>query len=131
MRSLGRAPETKWASVRVGVEAPDSIVQDEGLTVTVIVANVGEEPARDLRVVLSGRSLPWLVCQYVDPEECFLEASPRAVAAALGDLPPGGIRSVGFRFLVRRAGELRLAAHVTAANLEMPAKRPVECEVLP
>lgn len=131
IRALGPAPETKQASVRAGVEAPESIVQDEGLTVTVAVANEGQEAVRDLRVIVAGRSLPWLVCQYVTPEECFLDASPKAVSAALGDLPPGEIRTVAFRFLANRAGDLQLTAHVTGANLETPTKLPIECQVLP
>jgi hypothetical protein len=131
IRALGLAPEAKWASVRAGVEAPESVIQDEGLTITVAVVNEGKEAVRDLRVIVAGRSLPWLVCQYVTPEEFFLDASPKAVSAALGDLAPGEIRTVGFRFLANRAGDVQLAAHVTGANLETPTTLAIECQVLP
>jgi len=131
MRSLEPPAETQGASLRVAVDVPETVIQDEGLTISVIVANEGKAEARGVRVILAGRSVAGLICQYVTPEECFLDASPKSVAAALGDLPSGEMRQVSFQFLTTRAGDLKLAAHVTGANLETPKKLPIECQVLP
>jgi len=123
--------ETPSVTLRVVVDSPPSIIQDEPLQVTVMVANQGENPAQDVRVIISGRGIAYLVCQYVTPEECFLEATPKAVTAAFGDMAPGSMQSVAFRFLPTRACNLSLSAHVTAANTPLPAVSRIECQVLP
>jgi hypothetical protein len=106
---------------------------DRGLDVSVLVRNDAEHPARDVRIIILGRSMRHLTCQYVDPPECYAEAEgpPRSACAHLGDIESGGIRSVLFHFVAARAGELDLTAHVTAANLEGIEKLPIEGEIVP
>jgi len=125
------AGEPAPGPLRVAVESPSSVMKDEGLDITVLVANRSEQPARDVKVIISGRSVASLVCQYVSPEEAFLEATPKVVTAALGDMDASAIQSVAFRFLPNRAGNVALTVLVTAANLDTPNRTPVECEVLP
>ncbi len=131
--SVARRPagEPAPGPLRVAVESPASIMKDEGLDITVLVANRSEQPAREVKVIVSGKSVASLVFQYVTPEEAFLEATPKVVTAALGDMDASAIQSVAFRFLPSRAGNVVLTVVVTAANVDTPNRTPVECEVLP
>jgi hypothetical protein len=131
--SLLRGPPGEPAAsvLRVAVDSPSSIVEDEVLEITVLVSNLSKQPAREVKVIISGKSVASLVCQYVTPEEAFLEATPKVVTAALGDMDPGAIQSVTFRFLPRRSGNFELTVVVSAANLDIPNRTPVECQVLP
>jgi hypothetical protein len=124
-----RAPPP--ASLRTSVSAPATAFQEEGLEIKVLVRNEADQPAHDIRVILSGRSMRYLVCQAVDPAEAFEEATPQYVSAWLGDVEPGEIGAASFRFTSNTIGKLDLAAHITATNVSVPTKTPIECEVMP
>ncbi len=123
--------ETPTTSLHVSADAPSSVMQDEVLSVTVLVANQGGVTARDVMVTLTGRGMANLICQAVTPEECYWEATPKAASAALGDIEAGTIQSVSYRFLPAKPCLVSLTAHVTAANLQVPVLARVECRVLP
>ncbi len=123
--------ETPATSLRVSADAPSSVLEDEVLSVTVLVANQGGATARDVRVTLTGRGMTNLICQAVTPEECYWESTPTTVIAALGDMETGTIQSVSYRFLPAKPCLVSLTARVTAANIRMPVLSRVECRVLP
>lgn len=117
--------------LKTSLRVPASSFQDEGFNVTVLVRNQADQPARRVEVLISGRSMTHLTCQWVDPSEAFMEASPKSVRTLLGDLEPGEIRSVQLHFSAREPGELDLTAHVTAANVEAPTRVRISSEVVP
>jgi len=131
LRLLSGPSPPPAAALRVSASVPASSFQEEGFPLVVLVKNESDHRARDVRVRVSGRSLAHLTCQYCDPPEAFLEASPQQLLAALGDLPPGEIGAVTFQFTAGGAGEFTLAILVTAANLPAPARASVSGEVLP
>ena len=128
---LTQPTETASTWLRTAVDAPPTVTQDEDLPVTVMVSNQGKQPARDVHVFVSGRSLSNLICQYTAPAEAFVEASPRVVCATLGNVPPGEVRSVAFHLSASRPGQLKLTVHITAANLATTGKLAIECQVVP
>lgn len=117
--------------LKATVSAPESSIVDDGFDLRVVVFNPTEEPVREVRVVISGRSLQSLTCKHMDPPECFAESTPRTVTAAIGDLPPAEHRSVLLHFRSQRLGRVRLAAHITAANTSRTISIPIESEVMP
>ena len=117
--------------LKTSLRVPATSFQDEGFNVTVLVRNQADHPARSVQVVISGRSMNHLICQWVDPAEAFMEASSKSVRVLLGDLEPGEIQSVQLHFPATEPGELALTAYITAANLEMPARVRISSEVVP
>ncbi|MBE9566934.1 MAG: hypothetical protein IMF16_09310 [Proteobacteria bacterium] len=117
--------------LKTSLRVPATSFQDEGFEVTVFVRNQADHPARSVEVLISGRSMNHLICQWVDPSEAFMEASSKSVRTLLGDLEPGEIRSVQLHFSATKPGELDLTAHITAANLETPARLRISSEVIP
>ena len=117
--------------LKTSLRVPATSFQDEGFEVTVLVRNQADHPARSVQVLVSGRSMNHLICQWVDPSEAFMEASSKSVRTLLGDLEPGEIRSVQLHFSATKPGELDLTAHITAANLETPARLRISSEVIP
>lgn len=117
--------------LKVTVDAPETSVKDEGFDLRVVVFNPTDQLVTDVRVVISGRSLPSVTCQYVDPPECFAESTPRTVTAAIGDLPSAEHRAVRFHFSSQRFGRLSLAAHIAAANTSRTMSFPIEIDVMP
>ncbi len=117
--------------LKATVEAPETSTKDEGFDLRVVVFNPTDKPLKEVRVVISGRSLPSVTCQYVDPAECWAESAPRAVTAVVGDLPPAEHRAVLFHFFSQRMGRLSLAAHITAANTSRTVSLPIESDVMP
>lgn len=131
LRFLSGPSPPPEAALRVSASVPASSFQEEGFPLVVLVKNESDHRARDIRVRVSGRSLAHLTCQYCDPPEAFLEASPQQLLAALGDLPPGEIGAITFQFTAGGTGEFTLVILVTAANLPAPARASVSGEVLP
>jgi hypothetical protein len=131
LRSLIPASPPPPVVLEADVGVPSTAFQEDGFEVTVFVLNHADHAAEQVQVLLSGSSMPYLVCRGMDPPEAFVDASPRSACALLGDLQPGDIRSVCFHFLAERPGEVRLVANVTATNLEAPTRVPVACQVLP
>lgn len=119
------------ASLKVGVDVPPTAFQEQGLEVGVSVQNLAEKPAKDVRLVISGPGMSDFVCQYVNPPEAFEESAPRYTSARIGDVEPGQTTSVLFRFACHRTGRIRLTAMVTAANVPLPTKAPIDCELVP
>jgi len=119
------------ASLRTSVSAPVTVFREEELEIKVFVLNQSDQPAREVRVQLSGRDLRKLTCQDVDPPDCFEEAIPQRVSALMGDLGPGEITAVTFRFTSESIGRLNLAAYVTAANLAKLHTTEIKCEIVP
>jgi hypothetical protein len=117
--------------LKASVRTPSVSFQDAGFDATVLVRNEAEYGARQVEVIISGRSVRHLTCDRVEPAEAFLEASRQSVRALLGDLQPGEIGSVLFHFTAQQAGELDLVALVTAANMEGSVRLPIEGEVVP
>jgi hypothetical protein len=97
----------------------------------VLLLNEGEHPAEEVQVLIGGKSIRNLVCQGVEPPECFLEATPRRVCARIKRLEPGEIGSVTFYFTPRQPGEVKLVAQVTAENANAPERIPIEADILP
>jgi hypothetical protein len=118
-------------SFRTSVSAPDSVFSEDPIEIKVFALNESEKPAEDVRIFVAGRSVRQLTLQSVEPPECFEDATPQRVTAYLGELQPGDIGFIIFRFTASDAGELDLAAYVTATNLPAPEKTPISCEVVP
>jgi hypothetical protein len=117
--------------LKATVDVSETSVQDDGFDLRVVVFNPTDRPVTDVRVLISGRSLPSITCQYVDPPECFGESTPRTVTAVIGDLPPAEHRAVLLHFVSQRIGRLSLTAHITAANTSRTVSFPIESEVMP
>jgi hypothetical protein len=117
--------------LKATVGVPETSIRDEGFDLRVVVFNPTDQPVTDVRVLISGRSLPSVTCQYVDPPECFAESTPRTVTAVVGDLPPAEHRAVRFHFSSQRFGRVSLAAHITAANTSRTISLPIENDVMP
>ncbi len=118
-------------TLKTSATAPSISFLDDGFDLSVLVQNEADHPARDVHIVVLGRSMRHLTCQYMDPPECYAEGPPRSACALLGDIESGGTRSVLFHFMAAEAGELDLTAQVSAANLEGVEKLPIEGEVVP
>ena len=131
IRLVGPRSAPPPIELRTSVGTPDSIFQEDLLEIKILVCNEADHPAKDVRVVLSGRSMRGLLCQSVDPPEAFEEATAQYASAWVGDLESGQIGGVTFRFSASGTGKLDLAAHVTAANLPVPSVTPVHCEIVP
>jgi hypothetical protein len=116
---------------RISLGAPNTVFGEDPIEIKVFVLNQSDKPAEDVRVFIAGRSMRQLTCQAVEPPDSFEDATPQRVTAYLGELPPGEIGSVLLRFTSSRTGKLDLAAYVTAANLPVPDKTPIDCEVMP
>ena len=117
--------------LRASVSAPAVSFQDDGFDVTVLVRNQAEHAARQVEVIISGRSMRHLTCDRVEPAEAFLGGSGQSVRALVGDLQPREIGSLLFHFTAQETGEMDLAAHVIAANVEGSVRVPIEGEVVP
>jgi hypothetical protein len=117
--------------LRATVSAPDETTAEAGFPVTVLLLNEGEYPAEAVQVVIGGKSIRNLVCQGVEPPECFLEATPRRACARIQRVEPGEIGSVTFYFTPRQPGEVKLVAQVTAENASAPERVTIEAEILP
>jgi len=117
--------------LRASVSAPAEATADAGFPVRVLLLNQGEQPARRVQVVIGGKSIRNLVCQGIEPPECFVEATPRRACAQIKRVEPGAIGSVTFYFTPREPGEVKLVAQVTADNAKAPERVPVEAEILP
>jgi len=117
--------------LEVVVSVPTEATMDSGLVVRVLVRNQADYPANDVRVLLSGPSLPKLVCTGTDPPEAFEESTPRSTSAWIGSLEPGDIGAVRFHFTSDEPCQVKLVAQVVAANLEGPRKVTVGGEILP
>jgi hypothetical protein len=131
IRLVGPRKAPPPAFLRTSVTAPATVFQEEGLEIKMFVRNEAEQPASDIRVYISGRSMRQLICQSVEPAEAFEEATPQYACAWLGELGPGEIGTVSFRFSANVTGKLDLAARVTAANVSTPDTTPIECEIVP
>jgi hypothetical protein len=117
--------------VRATVEVPETSTKDEGFDIQAVVFNPTKKPVQGVQVTISGRSLPSLTCQWVDPPECYGGSTPRTVTAVVGDLPPAEHFAVRFHFTSQRIGRLSLAAHVSAAGLSRARTFPLESDVMP
>lgn len=127
----GPAEVSAVLPVHASVTAPDTALRDEGFDLTATVFNPTDEPARNVEILISGRNMSCLTCQYVNPPECFSEATPRAVSASFGDVPAGEQRSISFHFVPSRAGEISLVASVTVANTSGSWLRTIRSEIIP
>lgn len=116
---------------RTSVNAPETVFGEDPINVRVFAANQSEKPAQEVRVAIGGRDLRRLTVQSVDPPESFEEATPQLVTAYLGELQPGQIGSVAFRFTASETGELNLTIFVSAANLPVAERTAINCEVVP
>ena len=117
--------------LRASVSAPAEASADAGFPVKVLLLNQGEHPANGVQVVIGGKSIRNLVCQGVEPPECFVEATARRACARIKRVEPGAIGSVTFYFTAREPGEVKLVAQVTAENARAPERVLIEAEILP
>ena len=129
---VARGPKPAPAlPVSVSVSAPEVTMKEEGLDVTVMVFNPTDHAVAGVEVLITGKDMPRLTCQSVTPPEAFLEAAPRRVAAAMGEMPPGEQRAVTFHFAAHRTGEVSLTVSVTVANASGSSVKTVASEIVP
>lgn len=129
LKHLLEPAEAPLVLLRVSARAPESCFQEDGFPVQVFVSNQTQDVAQNVRVFLSGSGLRTLTCQSVTPSEAFLEETPTAVCAGMGNLRPGEIGTVEFHFVANQCGEVALTALVVADNLPAPTKLHIEGEV--
>jgi len=117
--------------VHVSISAPETVMQDEGLDVAATVFNPTDRPAQGVEILITGKGMAGLTCQYVRPPEAFLEAGPRSVSATFGEVPAGEQTSILFHFLTKRTGEVSLVASITVANHSGSTVETVQSEIVP
>jgi len=130
LRHLLEPAEAPPVLLRANARAPESCFQEDGFPVQVFVSNQTEDVAQNVRVFLSGSGLKTLTCQSVTPSEAFLEETPTAVCAGMGNLRPGEIGTVEFHFVANQCGEVALTALVVADNLPTPTRLDIQGEIL-
>lgn len=117
--------------LRASVSVPTEASRSTGFDVRIFVRNEADRPAEDVQVLLTGPAMRDIACDWVEPPEAFVEATPKTVCAWLGNLEPGAIGTVQFHFTATDACQVKLTAQVVAANVEGPHRVPIEGEILP
>jgi len=117
--------------LRASVSVPAEATRTTGFDVKILILNEADYPAEEVQVFISGPSLRNIVCEWIDPPEAFVEATPTSACGWVGYLEPGAIGSVLFHFSAEEACQVKLVAQVVAANLEGPHRVPIEGEILP
>ncbi len=117
--------------LRVVIGTPDTSLQSKGFDLQVLLFNPTDQPVEGVRIIISGRSLPHLTCQYTDPPESIQEAKPRILTAFAGDLLPAEHAAVRLHFVSKKTGELSLDVYVTAASASSTKLHRIALDVLP
>jgi len=117
--------------VSVSVSAPEMAMKEDGLDVTASVFNPTDRPAEGVEILITGRSLPWLICQSTNPPEAYLDSGGHSVSASFGDVPPGEQRIILFHFAPSRTGEVSLTANVTMKHVLGSSTESLESEIVP
>ncbi len=117
--------------VALQVSAPDSVMKEDGLELTVSLTNQGKEALQEVEVQIAGQGMRLLTCQSVTPPESYWEARRGMVIAKVESLAPGDRCELGFKFTAKRAGQVSLAVSATAAATAATKMAKVKSEVVP
>ena len=117
--------------LRASVSVPTEATRSTGFDLKIFVRNEADYPAQDVQVFISGPAMRNIVCEWIEPPEAFVEATPTSACGWVGYLEPGAIGWVQFHFTAEEACQVKLVAQVVAANLEGPHRVPIEGEILP
>ncbi|HUU54209.1 MAG TPA: hypothetical protein VMY87_04750 [Armatimonadota bacterium] len=117
--------------LRASVSTSSDATRNTGLDVKVLVRNEADYPAENVQVFIGGPGMRRIVCEWTEPPDALVEASRTSTCGWVGYLEPGEIGSVQFHFTATEPCQVKLVAHIAAANLEGPERITIEGEILP